>query len=57
MEEKERTCILCGGRQEMLGYICPGCQERIQKEAIKKQREVRGETEKVVAGHGQTKRN
>jgi hypothetical protein len=51
MEEKERTCILCGGRQEMLGYICPGCQERIQKEAIAKQREVRGETEMEVAGH------
>jgi hypothetical protein len=49
VEEKERQCIFCGKWQDMLGYICPACQDRIQQEVINRKREARGEkvTDKI----------
>ena len=52
MDEKERTCILCGGREEMLGFICSACQEKIQREAVGKRREMRKEAERALRKHG-----
>jgi hypothetical protein len=34
MSEPKRTCILCGEKEQMVGYICLSCQEKIQREAV-----------------------
>ena len=43
MVEKDRKCIFCGKREEMVGYICPACQDRIQREVINKNMQARKE--------------
>ena len=52
MQEKDRTCILCGNREVMIGYICRNCQERIQKEAIRNKVDEKKEFEQNLNKHG-----
>ncbi|HUT54933.1 MAG TPA: hypothetical protein VM658_16200 [bacterium] len=52
MTERERVCILCGKKEEMLGYMCPACQDRIQREVMGKRREMRQEAERVLRRNG-----
>ncbi len=54
MEEKFRTCILCGKKEPMLGYICIGCQEKIQKEAMGRRKEMREAAETALRSCGVT---
>lgn len=49
MEAKERKCILCGAKEVMHGYICAGCQDKIQREVVAHRLEMRktaGEAQK-----------
>lgn len=52
MAEKLRTCILCGNREVMTGYICSFCQEKIQKEATGKRREMLEEARMALKRNG-----
>jgi len=52
MQEKERTCIFCGERQEMVSYICAACQDRIQRDAMKRNIEDKKRAEKALKKHG-----
>jgi predicted nucleic acid-binding Zn ribbon protein len=52
MVEKERTCILCGRKEEMQSYICSACQDKIQREAMGKRQQMRKEAERALRKHG-----
>lgn len=50
--ERTRTCILCGAKENMAGYICSVCQEKIQSEAAGKRREMEKEAERALKKYG-----
>ncbi len=52
MAERERVCILCGKKEEMLSYICPACQDKIQREVMGRRREMRKEAEQALRRNG-----
>ena len=39
MADREKTCILCGKKDIMHGYICTDCQDKIQREVVSFRRE------------------
>lgn len=50
--EKRRKCLVCG--KEMLGKggICDPCQERIRREALGEQADLRSRAERELKKHG-----
>jgi hypothetical protein len=52
MGERERVCILCGKKERMLGYMCPACQDKIQREVMGRRKEMRKESEKALRRNG-----
>lgn len=54
MEQERKKCMVCGKVATLKGGICDPCQDRIRKEALGKQANVRGEAEKELKKHGVT---
>jgi hypothetical protein len=54
MSERKKTCILCGAKEVMDGYICSACQDRIQREVVmdrnQQRDEAQGAINRAVAG-------
>ena len=54
MSERTKTCILCGAKEVMEGFICAGCQDRIQREVMmdrnQQRDEAQGALDRAVAG-------
>lgn len=53
MAEKKR-CMICGQERPLKGGICDPCQERIRREALGEQANVRAQAEKELKKHGVT---
>ncbi len=55
MVEEKKRCMVCGKLKELpKGGICEPCQDRIRKEAMGEQAEVRSQAEKELKRHGVT---
>ncbi len=54
MEQEKRKCMICGKATLLKGGICEPCQERIRREAMGKQADVRTQAEKELKKHGIT---
>ena len=54
MEEKKKNCMVCGKPTLLKGGICEPCQERIRREAMGGQANVRSQAEKELKKHGIT---
>ncbi len=52
MEEKQKKCMVCGKPMALKGGICEPCQERIRREAMGGQADVRAQAEKELKKHG-----
>jgi len=55
MEQEKKKCMICGKAMLLIkGGICAPCQERIRREAMGEQADVRGQAEKELKKHGVT---
>ncbi len=53
METEKKKCMLCGKAAPLIkGGICDSCQERIRREALGQQSEVRNQAEKELKKYG-----
>lgn len=52
MKQEKKKCMICGKLVPLKGRICDPCQERIRREAMGKQAEVRTQAEKELKKHG-----
>ncbi|MBI4487440.1 MAG: hypothetical protein HY694_00010 [Deltaproteobacteria bacterium] len=52
MEREKKKCMVCGKVMQHKGSICEPCQERIRREAMGEQADVRGQAEKELKKHG-----
>lgn len=53
MQEKKK-CLVCGRQQPLKGGICDPCQERIRREALGEQANIRSQADKELKKHGVT---
>lgn len=54
MGQEEKKCMVCGKVMPLQGGICEPCQERIRREAMGEQADVRSQAEKELKKHGVT---
>lgn len=54
MEQEKKKCMLCGKAVPLKGGICDPCQERIRREAMGEQADIRSQAEKELKKHGVT---
>ena len=54
MEAEKKRCMVCGKTTELRGGICDPCHERIRREAMGDQAEVRTQADKELRKHGVT---
>jgi len=52
MEKAPKKCMVCGKPTPLKGGICEPCQERIRREAMGQQADVRSQAEKELRKHG-----
>lgn len=53
MEPEKKKCMLCGKVVPLVkGGICDPCQERIRREAMGEQADLRNQAEKALKKHG-----
>jgi len=53
--EQEKKCLVCGRVMPLIkGGICDPCQERIRREALGEQADLRHQAEKELKKHGVT---
>ena len=52
MDKEQRKCMVCGKPTPLKGGICEPCQERIRREAMGGQADVRAQAEKELKKHG-----
>ena len=52
MEQEKKKCMVCGKAVALKGGICDPCQERIRREAMGEQADVRSRAEKELKKHG-----
>lgn len=52
MEQEKKKCMVCGKVMPVKGGICDPCQERIRREAMREQADVRIQSEKELKKHG-----
>lgn len=53
MQERKK-CIICGQQQPLRGGICDPCQERIRREALGEQANIRSQADKELKKQGVT---
>ena len=54
MEEIKKKCMVCAKPTPLKGGICESCQERIRREAMGEQADVRTQAGKELKKHGIT---
>jgi hypothetical protein len=52
MGREKKKCMVCGKVMQLKGSICEPCQERIRREAMGDQADVRIQSEKELKKHG-----
>ena len=52
MEKEQKKCMVCGKVTPLKGAICDPCQERIRREAMGEQADIRSQAEKELKKHG-----
>lgn len=52
MDKEKKKCMVCGKAAPIKGGICEPCQERIRREAMGEQADVRTQAEKELKKHG-----
>lgn len=52
MEQEKKKCMVCGKVMPLKGGICGPCQERIRREAMGEQADVRDRADKELRKHG-----
>ncbi len=52
MEQKKEKCMVCGKAVALRGGIWGPCQERIRREAMGEQADIRTQAEKELKKHG-----
>jgi len=52
MDKEKKKCMICGKAVPLKGGICEPCQERIRREAMGQQADVRTQAEKELKKHG-----
>jgi predicted amidophosphoribosyltransferase len=50
----KKKCMLCGKDLPLKGGICESCQERVRREALGEQANVRAQADKELKKHGVT---
>ena len=53
MNEKTRTCILCGKKELMPSYVCDSCQVKVRGEILGKKKWLRKEAEQALKQFGE----
>lgn len=54
MEQETKRCMVCGKAMPLKGGICDPCQERIRREALGEQANIRSQADKELKKHGVT---
>ena len=54
MENEQKKCMICAKATPLKGGICEPCQERIRREAMGGQADIRAQAEKELKKHGIT---
>ena len=52
MANEQKKCMICAKATPLKGGICEPCQERIRREAMGEQANVRSQAEKELKKHG-----
>ena len=52
MDKEKKKCMICGKDVPLKGGICEPCQERIRREAMGQQADIRTQAEKELKKHG-----
>ncbi len=52
MDKEKKKCMICGKAVLLKSGICEPCQERIRREAMGEQADVRTQAEKELKKHG-----
>ncbi len=54
MEPEKKKCMVCGKLMVLKGGICEPCRERIRREAMGEQANIRTQADKELKKHGVT---